>query len=203
MQLTSDNTIETKSFRNLIRFKYSSISLLRLPTRPFGSSPLIKQVRCCLKHTHAFNQCRCAAVSARATSVASPSPSSTPEHQRWPFFALSSAETLLSTTPPTMFVAASEDLDDLFDIVQRAGARAAEKSQSDSDEGNCKSMVTEDTDSDLIPTTVLETVQPKKERRGKVSKVRMNHCFRVKLLIKPTRRHNDSCKYVCRCVIHI
>ena len=144
-----------------------------------------------------------AAVSARATSVASPSPSSTPEHQRWPFFALSSAETLLSTTPPTMFVAASEDLDDLFDIVQRAGARAAEKSQSDSDEGNCMSMVTEDTDSDLIPTTVLETVQPKKERRGKVSKVRMNHCFRVKLLIKPTRRHNDSCKYVCRCVIHM
>ena len=152
-----------------------------------------------------------AAVSARATSVASPSPSSTPEHQRWPFFALSSAETLLSTTPPTMFVAASEDLDDLFDIVQRAGARAAENSPgspSDGDEGNCKTMVveildTEDTDSDLIPTTVLETVQPKKERRGKVSKVRMNHCFRVKLLIKPTRRHNDSCKYVCRCVIHI
>ena len=83
-----------------------------------------------------------------------------------------------------MFVAASEDLDDLFDIVQRVGARAAESSPgspNDSDEGKDESMEVEaadDTEVDLIPTTVLE-VQPKKERRGKVGKVRMNQCFRV------------------------
>ena len=81
-----------------------------------------------------------------------------------------------------MFVAASEDLDDLFDIVQRVGARAAESSPGspdDSDEGKDESMEVDDTEVDLIPTTVLE-VQPKKERRGKVGKVRMNHCFRVR-----------------------
>ena len=87
-----------------------------------------------------------------------------------------------------MFVAASEDLDDLFDIVQRVGARAAESSPGspdDSDEGKDESMEVDaaayDTEVDLIPTTVLE-VQPKikKGRRGKVAKVRMNHCFRVR-----------------------
>ena len=85
-----------------------------------------------------------------------------------------------------MFVAASEDLDDLFDIVQRVGARAADSSPGspdDSDEGKDESMEVDaaanDTEVDLIPTTVLE-VQPKKERRGKVAKVRMNHCFRVR-----------------------
>ena len=87
-----------------------------------------------------------------------------------------------------MFVAASEDLDDLFDIVQRVGARAAESSPgspNDSDEGKDESMEVDaaanDTEVDLIPTTVLE-VQPKikKGRRGKVAKVRMNHCFRVR-----------------------
>lgn len=83
-----------------------------------------------------------------------------------------------------MFVAASEDLDDLFDIVQRVGAKAADsspESPNDSDEGKDFSMEVDadDTEVDLIPTTVLE-VQPKKEQRGKVAKVRMNHCFRVK-----------------------
>ena len=83
-----------------------------------------------------------------------------------------------------MFVAASEDLDDLFDIVQRVGARAAESSPgsaNNSDEGLGDSMEVDadDTEVDLIPTTVLE-VQPAKERRGKVPKVRMNHCFRVR-----------------------
>ena len=87
-----------------------------------------------------------------------------------------------------MFVAASEDLDDLFDIVQRVGARADENSPSspnpndDSDlEGKGELMEVDDTEVDLIPTTVLE-VEPKKkkEQRGKVGKVRMNHCFRVR-----------------------
>ena len=84
-----------------------------------------------------------------------------------------------------MFVAASEDLDDLFDIVQRVGARAADSSPGspdDSDEGKDKSMevvAADDTEVDLIPTTVLE-VQPKEKQRGKVGKVRMNHCFRVR-----------------------
>ena len=84
-----------------------------------------------------------------------------------------------------MFVAASEDLDDLFDIVQRVGARADESSPSspndDSDlEGKGELMEVDDTEVDLIPTTVLE-VEPKKKKkqRGKVGKVRMNHCFRV------------------------
>ena len=102
---------------------------------------------------------------------------------------------------PTMFVAASEDLDDLFDIVQRVGARAAESSPGSpndiSEEGKDDSMEVDDADDtevDLIPTTVLE-VQPKKER--KVSKVRMNHCFRVDSIIKPTRRHCNDSPRVC------
>ena len=89
-----------------------------------------------------------------------------------------------------MFVAASEDLDDLFEIVQRVGARADESSPSspnvNDDEGDLEGkgelMEVDDTEVDLIPTTVLE-VEPKKkkkkEERRKVGKVRMNHCFRV------------------------
>ena len=106
-----------------------------------------------------------------------------------------------------MFVAASEDLDDLFDIVQRVGARAAESSPGSpndiSEEGKGEYVEVDDADDtevDLIPTTVLE-VQPKKQR--KVSKVRMNHCFRVNSIIKPTRRHCNDSPCVALCVIHV
>ena len=127
----------------------------------------------------------------------------TPEHQRCSFFAQ-----FCTNTPPAMFVAASEDLDDLFDIVQRVGARAAESSPGSpndiSEEGKSECLEVEDADDtevDLIPTTVLE-VQPKKQ--PKVSKVRMNHrCFRVNSIIKPTRRHCNDSPCVALCVIHV
>ena len=83
-----------------------------------------------------------------------------------------------------MFVAASEDLDDLFDIVQRAGAKAAESSPGSPDGSDLerKDELVE-AEVDFIPTTVLE-VETKKQKRVKVSKVRMIHTFRADSIIK-------------------
>ena len=134
----------------------------------------------------------------------------TPEHQRCSFFALSSIPTLLSITSPlcTMYVAASEDLDDLFDIVQRVRAQAdveggpAGPHDDDCDLGKDVKQMETDAEVDLIPTTVLE-VETKKQRRVKVSKVRMIHTFRADSIIKRqqvTGVMTHMCCRVCVCV---
>ena len=105
-----------------------------------------------------------------------------------------------------MYVAASEDLDDLFDIVQRVRAQAdveggpAAGPHDDCDLGKDVEQMETDAEVDLIPTTVLE-VEPKKQKRVKVSKVRMIHTFRADSIIKRqqvTGVMNDS--HVLPCV---
>ena len=89
-----------------------------------------------------------------------------------------------------MYVAASEDLDDLFDIVQRVhaqadveGGPAGPPQDDDCDLGKDVEQMETDAEVDLIPTTVLE-VETKKQKRVKVSKVRMIHTFRADSIIK-------------------
>ena len=87
-----------------------------------------------------------------------------------------------------MYVAASEDLDDLFDIVQRVRAQADVEGgpagpHDDCDLGKDVKEMETDAEVDLIPTTVLE-VETKKRKRVKVSKVRMIHTFRADSIIK-------------------
>ena len=110
-----------------------------------------------------------------------------------------------------MYVAASEDLDDLFDIVQRVRAQAdveggpAAGPHDDCDLGKDVEQMETDAEVDLIPTTVLE-VEPKKQKRVKVSKVRMIHTFRADSIIKRqqvTGVMTHMCSRVCKCVIHM
>ena len=106
-----------------------------------------------------------------------------------------------------MYVAASEDLDDLFDIVQRVRAHAAVEGgpagpQDDCDLGKDVEQVGVDAEVDLIPTTVLE-VETKRQKRVKVSKVRMIHTFRADSIIKRqqvTGVMTHMCYRVCKCV---
>ena len=109
-----------------------------------------------------------------------------------------------------MYVAASEDLDDLFDIVQRVRAQAAVEGgpagpHDDCDLGKDVEQMETDAEVDLIPTTVLE-VETKRQRRVKVSKVRMIHTFRADSIIKRqqvTGVMTHMCCRVCKCVIHM
>ena len=109
-----------------------------------------------------------------------------------------------------MYVAASEDLDDLFDIVQRVRAQAAVEGgpagpHDDCDLGKDVEQMEVDAEVDLIPTTVLE-VETKRQKRVKVSKVRMIHTFRADSIIKRqqvTGVMTHMCSRVCKCVIHI
>ena len=106
-----------------------------------------------------------------------------------------------------MYVAASEDLDDLFDIVQRVRAQAAVEGgpagpHDGCDLGKYVEQMETDTEVDLIPTTVLE-VETKKQKRVKVSKVRMIHTFRADSIIKRqqvTGVMTHMCCRVCVCV---
>ena len=109
-----------------------------------------------------------------------------------------------------MYVAASEDLDDLFDIVQRVRAQADVEGgpagpHDDCDLGRDVEQVETDAEVDLIPTTVLE-VESKKQKRVKVSKVRMTHTFRADSIIKRqqvTGVMTHMCCRVYQCVIHM